>query len=436
MKTSSSLETAITLAAQARTLMSQGASLEKSLGIVCQGVSTQEKAACQSLTYTSTRHFMACEALMKILAKRSPAKEVKSVLLVAFAELLENPDKAYVIVNETVEAVKKISPASSGFANACLRRLTREKDKLMALISGSDEVRLNAPCWWIEKMRQTLGTSAADAMMQLARTRPPMILRVNRRKTTPEKWLELAQSKGIQARSLGDEAIVLTHPMPVTDVPGFVDGLVSVQDAGAQLAAHFVCPKSGEVILDACAAPGGKTAHLLELADCRVTALEIDAMRALRIRENLARLGLEADIKTADAADLESWWDKTLFDSVLLDAPCTASGIVRRHPDIVFSRRPQDIRALALQQKKLLETLWPLVKVGGKLVYVVCSVFEEEGNAQIEAFVKTHPDAKLISPHNGLPPLLTLIPCEASEDRYPGIYDTHDGFFYAVLTKN
>lgn len=436
MKTSSSLETAIALAAQARAFMNEGASLEKSLSIVCQGVSTEEKAACQSLTYTSTRHFMACEALMKIFAKRSPAKEVKSILLVAFAELLENPDKAYVIVNETVKAVKKISPAAAGFANACLRRLTREKNKLMSLVSRSDEVRLNAPLWWIEKMRTALGTSTADEMMRLVRSRPPMILRVNRRKTTPEKWLELAQAKGIQARSLGDEAIFLTSPMPVADVPGFADGLVSVQDAGAQLAAHFAAPKTGDLILDACAAPGGKTAHLLELADCQVTALEIDPTRALRIHENLARLGLRAEVKTADAAELETWWDKTLYDIVLLDAPCTASGIVRRHPDIVFSRRPQDIRALALQQKKLLETLWPLVKVGGKLVYVVCSVFEEEGNAQIETFVKTHPDAKLISPQDGLPQLLTLVPCEASESQYPGIYDTHDGFFYAVLTKN
>lgn len=436
MKTGSSLERAMTLAAQARTLMSEGASLEKALSIVCQTVTPEEKAACQSLTYTSTRHFMACETLMRLLAKRAPAKDVKSLLLVAFAELIENPDKAYVIVNEAVKAVKNVAPAASGFANACLRRLTRERTKLMSIASSSDEVCLNAPRWWIEKMRATLGESQADAMMRLARSRPPMILRVNRRKNTPQEWIASARDKGIEARLLGDEAVLLSEAMPVSDVPGFAEGLVSVQDAGAQLAAQFAQPKSGETILDACAAPGGKTAHLLELADCRVTALEIDAVRARRIHENLTRLGLNAEVKTADAAKPDTWWDKALYDTILLDAPCTASGIVRRHPDIVFSRRPQDIRALALQQKKLLETLWPLLKVGGKLVYVVCSVFEEEGKAQIEAFLAKHSDAKAISPKPGIPSLLTLTPCESSEKEYPGIYDTHDGFFYAVLLKN
>lgn len=416
--------------------MNEGASLEKALSLVCQNTSPEEKAACQSLTYTATRHLMACEAIMRLLAKRAPAKDVKAILLVAFAELIENPDKAYVIVNEAVKAVKKISPTVAGFANACLRRMTRERTKLMSIASSSDEVRLNAPRWWIEKMRSTLGAEQADRMMLLARSRPPMILRVNVRKTTPQQWIELAREKGIESRYLGDQAVLLTEAMPVSDVPGFNEGLVSVQDAGAQLAAQFVQPQAGDKILDACAAPGGKTAHLLELADCCVTALEIDPVRARRIHENLSRLGLSAEVKTADAAKVDTWWDKTSFDTVLLDAPCTASGIVRRHPDIVFSRRAQDIRALALQQKKLLETLWPLVKFGGKLVYVVCSVFEEEGKAQIEAFLAEHSDAKAVSPKPGIPSLLTLTPCEASEKEFPGIYDTHDGFFYCVLLKN
>lgn len=424
------------LAAQTRKLMQEGASLEKALSTVCKNVTPEEKAACQSLTYTATRHLMACEALLKILAKRAPAADVKAVLLAAFAELIDNPDKAYVIVNEAVKAVKKLSPAASGFANACLRRLVRERDSLLSRIAKSDEVRLNAPNWWIAKMRSTLGKDKADAMMELVQKRPPMILRVNRRKISVDDWLKLARENHVQARALGDEAVILQTPMPVSDIPGFRDGLVSVQDAGAQLAAHFVDPKSGQRILDACAAPGGKTAHLLELAECSVTALEIDPMRAARIHENLTRLGLTAEVKAADAAKTDAWWDKTPFDNVLLDAPCTASGIVRRHPDIVFSRRPQDIRALALQQKKLLETLWPLVKVGGKLVYVVCSVFEEEGKSQIRAFVQDHPDATLVCAAADLPLLLTLTPCEDSDSELPGIYDTHDGFFYAVLTKH
>ncbi len=435
MKLSSSMNRALALAASARTLMMDGASLEKALSVVCRNVSPEEKSACQSLTYTATRHFMACEAILSVLAQRAPAKPVQALLLVAFAELLENPDKSYVIVNEAVKAVKAIQPQAAGFSNACLRKLIREKNRLLELISQREEVRFNAPKWWIDRMRKNLGRERADEMMHLVRNRPPMILRVNRRKTSVEDWLKTARKNNIDARHLGDDAVILSSPMPVSDLPGFPEGCVSVQDAGAQLAAHFVDPKPGEKILDACSAPGGKTAHLLELVDCHVTALEIDELRAKRIHENLNRLGLQAKVITADAGAPDDWWDKTPFDTVLLDAPCTASGIVRRHPDIVFSRRPHDIDALALQQKRLLETLWPLVKFGGKLVYVVCSVFEEEGKSQIEAFVKNHADARLVSAKPGLSPLLPLIPCEDSKTQPPGIYDTHDGFFYAVLLK-
>lgn len=436
MKTSASLSRALELAALARRYMTEGASLEKALEASCRGVSSEEKAACQSLTYAATRHALASEAVLAQLAKREPETGVRAILLVAIAELIETPTKDYVIVNEAVKAVKNRLPAAAGFTNACLRRFARERGRILSFAMRTDEVRLNAPRWWIDKMRATLGRTEADTMMQLVRTRPPLVVRVNLRKTTVDEWCKLARNAGLSVRHLGDAAVMLDTPVPVTELPGFINGLVSVQDAGAQLAALWLAPKTGERVLDACAAPGGKTAHLLELADCHVTALEVDPVRARRIHENLERLELSAEVITADAGKPETWnRANETFDAILLDAPCTASGIVRRHPDIVFSRRPEDIRALSLQQKRLLETLWPLVRVGGRLLYVVCSVFEEEGKKQIETFLQKHPEAGLTAVVPGASLLVSLIPCEKSSSQPAGVYDTHDGFFYALLTK-
>lgn len=435
MRNSVSLQRALELAAHTRALMTSGTSLEKALESTTRGLSAEEKAACQSLSYAATRNALACEAILGLLASRPPAPKVRSIMLVALAELIESPQKDYVIVNEAVKAVKSAEPAASGFANACLRRFLRERGKILSMAVRTDEVRLNAPRWWIDKMRACLGRARADAMMKLVRTRPPMIVRVNRRRIATADWCELARRSGLEVRELGRQAVLLKSPVPVSELPGFHEGLVSVQDAGAQLAAHALAPVDGENILDACAAPGGKTAHLLELADCRVTALEIDPVRAQRIHENLDRLGLTAQVRTADGADVASWWDRQPFDAILLDAPCTASGIVRRHPDIVFSRRPQDVHALCMQQKKLLEALWPTLKVGGRLLYVVCSVFEEEGPKQIESFLSRHADATLVPVADGAPKFLTLTPCEGVGGEPAQVADTHDGFFYALLTK-
>ena len=396
-KTSAALARAIVLAATARSLMNAGASLEKALEASCRDVTPQEKAACQALVYTATRRHMLAQTVLSMLAQRPPEAQVKAILLVSLAELYESPQKSYVICNEAVKAVKSINVRAAGFANACLRRFTRERDSLCAKALKHEEVRFNAPAWWIEKLRAALGSDKADKMMALAQKRPPMTVRVNRRKTTV---------------------------------------LVSVQDAGAQLAAQFLSPQNGQRILDACAAPGGKTAHLLELADCSVTALEVDSTRCGRIHENLVRLGLQADVRTSDAADISCWYDGNPFDSILLDAPCTASGIVRRHPDIVFSRRPSDINELAKQQKRLLEALWPLVKFGGKLLYVVCSVFEEEGQNQIKNFLSRHPEAKLAPVAEHAPLMLTLAASENDQESFPGIAPVHDGFFYALLLKH
>lgn len=431
------LSHALLLAADARQMMSQGSSLERALDTVCLHATPEEKAAAKSVTYVATRSYVLCEDLIADLTTRPPSSAVRSLLAVSLAQLIASPDKAYVIVNEAIQAAKIHSDTAraSGFINACLRRFCREREELLARYENSEEDVLNAPMWWIDRMSDTLGREKAIDMLMLQNSRPPMTLRVNRRKTTREAWMAAAAEAGVKSSPVGLDGVILEEALPVQNLPGFAEGLVSVQDAGAQLAAQFIAPKKGERILDACSAPGGKTAHLLEYADCDVTAIEVDPIRAKRIQENLDRLELKAEVIACDAAKTNVWFKGDKFDSILLDAPCTASGIVRRHPDIVFSRRPQDIGALALQQKKLLNALWPLLNVGGRMLYVVCSVFGEEGTEQMAGFLRDHPEARLTALAEGLPEMLTMVPSEKEQELGSIIPGTHDGFFYAMLTK-
>ena len=270
-------------------------------------------------------------------------------------------------------------------------------------------------------------------------SRAPLILRINERKTTQAQYVQALLAMDIGAFPVWEHGVVLTEARPVTALPGFAEGHFSVQDAAAQLAAPLLLnelrPAGGDAarlnILDACAAPGGKTAHLLELADCEVTALDIDARRCERIAQNLQRLGLQAHIVVGDASRPKDWWDGRLYDGILLDAPCTASGIVRRHPDVRWLRRPTDIAQLASIQAKLLDTLWPLLKPGGRMVYCTCSVFRAEGEQQIQTFVAHHTDAVLMpSPGHLLPQ------SGASDAVFPdNLLREHDGFYYALLEK-
>lgn len=433
---STKLRDTMTLAAQALRLMDEGASLESALAAAGRTQAGEERAALQATLYSAARKRAAARSLLSLLAPRVPDERVRGLLLVALSLLIEEPEKSYVTVNESVEALKS-APATrraAGFANAVLRRFMREREELLARIADDPEVRFNAPRWWVQRLERELGNTEAARVMALSQTKPPLTLRVNTAKTTVAEWAELAREAGFTVTRVSDSGVILSPAAPVSRIPGFAEGLVSVQDAGAQLAALMLSPGEGERVLDACAAPGGKTAHLLEISRARVTALEVDSQRAERIRENLVRLGLTGcDVRVADAADTRSWWDGTPFDSILLDAPCTASGIVRRHPDIPFSRREEDIAALSKQQKRLLDALWPLVKLGGKLLYVVCSVFEAEGKAQIDAFLAEHPDCRIAAPAGGLPARFALLPQE--QDAREGFPLVHDGFYYALLTK-
>ena len=395
------------------------------------------RPALQAVMYDLTRHYFLCDFLIGQLAPRPPSNPIRQTLMLGLSEILISPEKSYALVNETVNFVKSqgsLRPAS-GFVNACLRRFCREKNALLAAAQNDRLARLNAPTWYIKKLESSIGKKEAENLLCLAQKPPRLVLRVNRRKSTPEIWCKTLQENGISAQTLGEDGLLIENPCPVSEIPGFSEGIVSVQDAGAQLAARFLNPKDGETILDACAAPGGKTCHILELANASVTSIEINETRAKLIRENLTRLNLQAKVLTADSANPAQWAGDLRFDAILLDAPCTASGVLRRHPDIAFLRCPEDIESLAKQQKKLLDMLWPHVKFGGRLLYVVCSVFREEGKTQIAEFLKRHKDAHGKSLGFGLPASLTLLPTDTLKERPDGLPRITDGFFYALLVK-
>jgi 16S rRNA (cytosine967-C5)-methyltransferase len=317
-----------------------------------------------------------------------------------------------------------------------LRSFLRQRDALLAQLHASEEVRFNAPAWWIEVVRAAQ-PEHWQAVLRSGQQAPALVLRVNRRRADPETYLQRLLAAGMPASRVGEAAIWLHNPVPVARIPGFSDGDVSVQDAGAQLAAQWLDVHDGMRVLDACAAPGGKTGHLAEIATLELSALEVDAERARRIDQNLARTGAAATVRVADARAPQSWWDHRPFDRILLDAPCTASGIVGRHPDIPWLRRKADVAHLATLQADLLEALWPLVGVGGRLLYVVCSVFPQEGSEQIARFVERHPDAAVELLPGGTPAVQLLPTTEAVEPWNPTLAwpTRHDGFFYARLEK-
>ena len=404
----------------------------------------------QSLGFQVLRRLGRAEALRRHLAKRTPPLPADALLCAALA-LAWDPDSSpyepFTLVDQAVEAAKRnpVTRAQASFINACLRRFLRERDELVEATEHEPVAQWNHPRWWIERLRRD---HPRDWQRVLAadNTQAPMTLRVNLRKTTVAAYLLALNAVGLSGRAVGASGIQLAQAKPVNQLPGFADGACSVQDAAAQLAAPLLMQglirqqgsqpsHTGPLrVLDACAAPGGKTAHLLEASGdfpIEVTALEIDAQRSRRIGETLARIGVEAKVLIADAARPSDWWDGTPYDAILLDAPCTASGIVRRHPDVRWLRRESDTPQLAVQQAALLASLWPLVRPGGRLLYCTCSVFREEGSHQIEAFLQHNTDARL-RPSPG-----HLLPQFGVNAR--GVPDNplgdHDGFFYALLEK-
>ena len=397
----------------------------------------------QALGFHVLRWLGRAEALRRHLARRTPPPQADAVLCTALAlgwQAEGAPYEPFTLVDQAVEAAKRQpqTRAQASFINACLRRFLRERDELVDATDREPVAQWNHPRWWIERLRRDHPRDWQEVLRANNR-QAPMTLRINTLKTSVEAYRLGMVAGTLSGTPVAESGLQLAQPRPVRALPGFERGEFSVQDAAAQLAAPLLLDglraQDGPLrVLDACAAPGGKTAHLIERAGAapiEVTALELDAARAPRIGETLARLGLSAQVLVADAARPEQWWDGRPFDGVLLDAPCTASGIVRRHPDVRWLRRESDIEQLAVQQAMLLAALWPLVRPGGRLLYCTCSVFRAEGMHQIDAFLAHNTDARLLpSPGHLLPQsgrIASGLPDNALGD--------HDGFFYALLEK-
>ncbi|MBI2744507.1 MAG: 16S rRNA (cytosine(967)-C(5))-methyltransferase RsmB [Burkholderiales bacterium] len=392
----------------------------------------------QALVYAALRELGRAEALRRLLAPRKPPPAADALLCLALALgwREDGPYEIHTLVNQAVEAAKRTEAthAQASFVNACLRRFLRERSALVAQTDTDPVARWNHPAWWITRLQRET-PQHWQAILQANNVQAPMTLRVNLRQGSVADYLDALSAAGISARRNGAQGLTLAAPVPVQQLPGFAQGRVSVQDAAAQLAAPLLLQglahRAGLRVLDACAAPGGKTAHLLELADAEVTALDIDPQRCQRIKDTLQRLGLQARVLAADAGTPERWWDGQAFDAILLDAPCTASGIVRRHPDVRWLRRESDVAQLAAQQARLLKTLWPLLKPGGRLVYCTCSVFRAEGEDQVRAFLAHNREARLLPSPGHLWPSMSLESDAVTDNQS----SDHDGFYYALLEK-
>ena len=396
----------------------------------------------QALLFQTLRQLGRAQALRAQLASRAPAPLPDALLCTALALAWDPqcaPYEPHTLVNQAVEAAKKSRSLrmQANFLNACLRRFLRERDALVKATDGDVQAQWNHPAWWVKRLQQD-HPNHWQQILQANNQAAPMTLRVNTSRTTRQQLQTLWTDQGVVSQTVGEHGLVLKQAMSVRDIPGFSDGLCSVQDAAAQCAAQILLKdldveQRGLRILDACAAPGGKTAHLLELLNpnSEVIALDIDPQRCERIQQNLQRIGRSAQVIAADAAQTQTWWDDQLFDAVLLDAPCTASGIVRRHPDVRWLRRESDIDNLAAIQKNLLKQLWPLLKPGGRLLYCTCSVFKTEGENQVKTFVEHNTDAHFIPSLGHLKPQSGSISVDLT-DNLPG---DHDGFYYALLEK-
>jgi 16S rRNA (cytosine967-C5)-methyltransferase len=395
----------------------------------------------QALSFQVLRRLGAAQAVRARLAPKTPAPPVDALLLTALALLWPDAQdgaryEPHTVVDQAVDAAKRRSQASAPFINAVLRRFLREREALVAAATADPVAQHNHPRWWIDRLRKDW-PGQWEAVLAANNRHPPMVLRVNTRRGTVEAYRERLNEAGIDSHPTGAQGLVLASPVPVQQLPGFAQGDVSVQDSAAQLAAPLLIGEGlppGARVLDACAAPGGKTAHLLELADLDVLALDADPTRLERVHETLDRLGLHGRTLAADARRPSDWWNGQPFDAILLDAPCSASGIVRRHPDVRWLRRDSDVPALARTQVELLEALWPLLKQSGRLLYCTCSVFKAEGSAVIDAFLQ-RPGGRDASLRPAAPGHLLPLPDNPGNGVAPASGASPDGFFYALLAK-
>lgn len=403
------------------------------------------RAPAQAVAFHAMRRLGLARAVKDMLVQRPPSNAFfDAVLLVSLALLdtaVEFADEStsdaparrytpvyavHTVVDQAVEAVAGVHKIRSykGLLNGTLRSFIRERSAILAQARQDPVAVFNFPAWWIRQVQRAY-PEHWEALLYAANEPGPMVLRVNRRRTSVAGVLEDLRAAGVEADEVDDHAIILASPRPVLALPGFDEGCWSVQDLSAQKAAMLLPLMPGMRVLDACAAPGGKTAHLLERADIDLLALDADAGRLERVGQNLDRLGLDRSrvaLQCADAADLSAWWDGKPFDAVLADVPCTASGVVRRHPDIRWLRRETDVAKTAALQRRIVDALWTTVRPGGHLLYATCSIFPQEGEQQAAQFTTRHRDAVR------LPAPGQLLPLGSQSDM-------GDGFFYALFAK-
>ena len=392
-----------------------------------EGGSETPRAALIDLTHGTLRRYGRVQAIVRQLSRRASGDALVEALLWCSLYALESGRYAdYTVVDQAVRACGLLERWNAkGYVNAVLRGFLRERGSLEARIQADVEARYQHPRWWIEIVRAAYPADA-EAVLAAGNSHPPMCLRVNRRRASVAPYQERLLATGIGSRTLGNEALLLERPVPVERLPGFDSGEVSVQDAGAQRAAYCLDVADGQRVLDACAAPGGKSGHLLECAQLELTALDADAGRCARLERNLARLGLHARVMNADCTRPGDWWDGVPFDRVLADVPCSASGIARRHPDIKWLRRANDVEAFAARQGAILDALWQVLGADGRLLYATCSVFPQENDAVIDAFI-----ARQRSP--GARAVRLALPDGGVAQGLPGA--ERDGFYYALIRK-
>ncbi|WP_293006386.1 16S rRNA (cytosine(967)-C(5))-methyltransferase RsmB [Nitrosomonas sp.] len=391
-------------------------------------LSKQQRGAIQDLSYGVLRFYGQLGAILELLLKKPLRdKSLYHLLLVSLYQLQYSRVLSHTVVDQAVSASRCLVKGGGmqGLVNAVLRNFIRQQENLLRQATEKEVGRYSHPQWWVDKLRRQYPENFA-AILRANNKRPPMTLRVNRRKISVEDYRNLLTENGIQAELLWRDTLQLSQPIRVESLPGFAMGLVTVQDAGAQLAAPLLDVHEGMRVLDACAAPGGKSTHLLELANISLSILDNDPERLIQVQQNLERLRMTSErLICGDAAKPDEWWDEQPYDRILADVPCSASGVVCRHPDIKWLRRESDLTKFAVYQQAILDALWNTLRKDGKLLYVTCSVFAEENTIQMERFLKHHSDACQLPIS-----VAGMVDGQLLPDTQ------HDGFFYTLLQKN
>ncbi|MBC3380207.1 16S rRNA (cytosine(967)-C(5))-methyltransferase RsmB [Serratia fonticola] len=411
-------------------VLDQGQSLSTILPALQKNISDKDRGLLQELCFGTLRVLPQLEwCIQQLMAKPMTGKQrpLHYLLMVGLYQLLYTRIPPHAVLAETVEgAVALKRPQLKGLINGVLRQFQRQQEELLAR-AANNESRYLHPSWLLKRIKLAY-PAQWEQIVDANNQKPPMWLRVNRLHHTREDYLQLMQQAGIAAEPHAEyrDAVRLLAPCPVTDLPGFSEGWVTVQDASAQGCVDLLDPQNGEQILDLCAAPGGKTTHILEAAPkAHVLAVDIDEQRLSRVKENLLRLRQHAEVRQGDGRTPQEWCGDQQFDRILLDAPCSATGVIRRHPDIKWLRRDSDIAELAALQSEILEAIWPRLKPGGVMVYATCSILPQENSEQIAAFLQRHGDAKLVETGDVQSPGKQNLP-------HP---EDGDGFFYAKLIK-